>query len=103
MTTVSHASAWVDHSAEPEHLVVHLRGELDLAACRTIEPAVMGAIETCPSVALDLSALTFCDSSGIAMFLRAYTCARTTGTILELRGIRPSVARVFALAGVVLT
>jgi anti-anti-sigma factor len=71
-----------------------------MATRDVIEPAVIAAIPTARALILDLGDLTFCDSSGIAMFLAAREKAEAEGTALTLGNLRPSVARVFAISGV---
>ena len=68
-------------------LVVPIAGELDMSTCDVVKPAVMAAIASAAFVILDLAALTFCDSSGIAMFLAAHDAARTEGTAFALRHV----------------
>jgi anti-anti-sigma factor len=98
MATAWKSSAWVDVSDEAEALVLRLSGELDLTSAPPVEAVITAALGSCPAVTLDLSALTFCDSSGIAMFLRAR--AEAKGTTMELCRVPDSVARTFACAGV---
>ena len=100
MTTAWKSAAWVEVSDEATSVVLRMCGELDLQSSETIEAVVDAAIDSCPAVTLDLSALEFCDSSGIAMFLRAQQRAAVHGTTLELSGARPIVARVFEVTGV---
>jgi anti-sigma B factor antagonist len=42
--------------------------------------------------------LTFCDSSGIAMFIAAHENAKQHGTALAIRHVRAPVRRVFEIA-----
>ena len=100
MTTTWESSAWVEVSEEPGSLILRLCGELDIASRDMIESAVMAAIPTVDSLILDLGDLTFCDSSGVAMFLAAREKAEAEGTALTLGNLRANVARVFAVSGV---
>jgi anti-sigma B factor antagonist len=81
-------------------MVLRLSGELDLEASPAVEPVIGAAIQSCSSVILDMSGLTFCDSSGIALLLRAYGRATRVGSQLELVRVQAAVARVLAAAGV---
>jgi anti-sigma B factor antagonist len=94
------ASAYVDISEEADGVVLRLCGELDLASCDAIEPAVGAAISSSDTVTLDLSQLTFCDSSGIAMLLRAHQQASVSGTRVSVCGVQPAIARVFEVSGI---
>ena len=98
MTTSWKSSAWVNVSQEPGTLILRLCGELDITSCDVIKPAVMAAIPSAYTVILDLGDLTFCDSSGIAMFIAAHENAKAHGAVLAVRGIRPPVRRVFEIA-----
>ncbi len=98
LTTTS--SAWVEVSQDGGTLILRLCGELDRASREVIEPAVLAAIPTAYAVILDLGDLSFCDSSGVAMFLAAREKAEAEGTALTLGNLRANVARVFAVSGV---
>jgi anti-anti-sigma factor len=50
-------------------------------------------------VTVDLSALTFMDSSGLAVFDRALKRAARFGTTLTVRGVQPSQRRLFDIVG----
>ena len=58
----------------------------------------MAATASAGSVVIDLEALTFCDSSGVAMFIAAQTNATARSTALAIRNLRPPVRRVFEIA-----
>lgn len=94
------SSAWVEVSQDGGTLILRLCGELDGAGREALEPAVLAAIPTAYAVILDLGDLSFCDSSGVAMFLAAGEKARAEGTTLTLGNLQPSVARVFAVSGI---
>jgi anti-anti-sigma factor len=100
MTTSWKSSAWVNVSQEPGTLILRLCGELDITSCDVIKPAVMAAIPSAYTVILDLGDLTFCDSSGVAMFVAASEKARAEGVVLTVGNLQPSVARVFEASGI---
>ena len=50
--------------------VIKLVGELDISNVTTVEAQVDSVVSSSARVSFDLSALTFMDSSGIAMLLR---------------------------------
>ena len=64
----------ITHEREGQSIVVYLSGELDHhAARRAIEYLDrLAALYTEEPILLDLNRLTFMDSSGIAVLLRAY-------------------------------
>lgn len=73
-------------AAEP--VVVQLSGDLDMAAVDGAEARLRAALATEPGrLVVDLSAVTFLDSSGIRLLLRADELARKSG--VELAITRP--------------
>lgn len=79
---------------------VTLRGELDLANVDAAEEALLAAEQINRDVVLlDLSALTFIDSSGLRFVLRADRRSRENGRRLRLVPGPPEVQRVFRLTG----
>jgi anti-sigma B factor antagonist len=99
VTIAPQTSGWIVVSQSTGTLILHLRGELDLASREIFEPAIMAAIPTAYAVVLDLSELTFCDSNGLSMFVAAHEKAAGNGTELTLRNLQPAVRRVFLVAG----
>jgi anti-sigma B factor antagonist len=89
---------WIEVSESGAVLVLRIGGELDAASRASIEPAVMTATASASSAVIDLAELTFCDSSGIAMFIAAHENAKAHGAVLAVRGVRPPVRRVFEIA-----
>jgi anti-sigma B factor antagonist len=77
-------------STDGENARVALKGELDMAAADRVDHALREA-ENLPVkvLALDLSELTFVDSSGLAVMLRAARRAQDSGRRLVVA--RPSV------------
>lgn len=78
------------------------RGELDLATAPELEGRVLGTIREGGSVVLDLSELTFMDSTGVRTVVAAHQAARDAGT--ELAVVRPPrespVSRVIDISGI---
>jgi len=85
--------SWRDHGTH----VVLLTGELDVATVHRVEDELR-AIEATDveQIILDLSGLTFMDSSGVHLIARA---CMINSTRLRLRPGPPHVQRVLALAG----
>ena len=82
---------------------VHVRfaGELDLATVADAEEVVARARRESPgSLRLDLSELTFLDSSGLRLVIQIDAACRADGWALEILPGPRGVQRVFDLAGV---
>ncbi|MFI6341192.1 STAS domain-containing protein [Streptomyces sp. NPDC050535] len=99
------------HPAEPGPLsassttvdgvhVVTLVGELDHDACKRVQNILIPPAATGPSwTVVDLSGVTFMDSSGVNMLITAYKSATATGGWLRVAGAQPPVRRVMELVG----
>ena len=81
-----------------EHLAV--AGELCLSTSGDFETAVSAVPEAALLVVLDLSAVTFIDSSGMHVILRAADRFRAAGRRLVLLNDSRVIRRLFELAGV---
>lgn len=81
--------------------VVELVGELDLAGIDAVRDAIAGAREDdCARLALDLSGLSFLDSSGVRLLVEVDRAERAAGReLLVVRG-GEAVQRVLALTRV---
>ena len=75
-----------------------LTGELDLLVYEKADLALSPLFEAPGDVTLEVSDLTFIDSSGIRLFVRLERAIRDRG-VLHLRGASPHIARVFQVAG----
>jgi anti-anti-sigma factor len=75
-----------------------LTGELDLLVYEKADIALSPLFEAPGDVTLDVSDLTFIDSSGIRLFVRLARAIHDRG-VLHLRGASPHIARVFQVAG----
>jgi anti-anti-sigma factor len=100
MAVAWQSSAWVDVSDEQDAVVLRVGGELDQASRAAVEPAVMAAVQSAPHVVLDLRSLTFCDSSGIAMFVSAAETARQRACSVVIDHTTPGVRRIFDIASI---
>jgi anti-sigma B factor antagonist len=77
-------------------MVVAFRGELDLSVAKRARDAVNGAIATAPTrLVYDLGALTFMDSSGLAILLES-----AERVAVEVRCASAIVARLLETTGV---
>lgn len=88
---------------QPESTVLSLSGELDIASAPTFEQAVaeLDPVQKSPRLVLDLSELTFMDSTGLRALLLARQEADESGRELVLRAGPRQVQRVFELSGTI--
>jgi anti-sigma B factor antagonist len=68
------------------HTGPQLRAQLDAAPCQS-------------GLVLDLSGITYCDSTGVSVLVHAYRCTENAGTMLALAGAAPEVFRLLSLTG----
>lgn len=82
-------------------LTLRLVGELDHAAAQTVMPGIEDAVEEYlpRRCVLDLTGVSFMDSSGIAVILKTDRLLRQTGGVLALSGVPGQVRRVLDVAG----
>ncbi|MFF3485316.1 STAS domain-containing protein [Streptomyces sp. NPDC002701] len=74
-------------------------GELDHHTSNLLTEAVNEAPFSEQSVIIDLSGLTYCDSTGISVLITAYNRSLAAGTQLSLTGVSPDQMRIFELIG----
>jgi anti-anti-sigma factor len=79
--------------------VVHARGELDIRTCDELERVAGAEADRGGQVLLDLSELTFCDSTGLAGLVRVHRRATAAGGELVLRAPVPRVRSLLELTG----
>lgn len=80
--------------------LITLAGEMDLRTAPELRAALAERMERGDCVAVDLTALTFMDSSGIAALVAAQAASARTGARLLLVGLPPQSSHVMELAGV---
>jgi anti-sigma B factor antagonist len=80
---------------------IRLAGELDLASAAPVEAAVEeGLADSGSRLVIDFSALTFIDSTGIAILVAAMGDERGAGRLGFVPSSAPAVTRVLQLTGV---
>ena len=85
--------------ARGDHVVVRPRGELDMATIGVVEQELRQLQRAgSRSLVLDLSGLTFMDSTGLHLAMRWASEAAQDGFTFEIEPGPPAVMRVFALA-----
>lgn len=78
--------------------VVGISGELDTATAGSLHTEVVELLETHPDLLLDMSEVTFCDSSGFNALLRIRRRTSEAGGWLALAGPPPQVGQLLALS-----
>jgi anti-sigma B factor antagonist len=92
----------IEESTDGDAHVFSLRGELDLQTAPALRQRLHGALEDGPiHLVLELSALTFMDSTGISVLVDALKHARRLGGDLILRSPSARTLRVLQVAGLV--
>ena len=83
------------------HLILAISGELDHHAAKTVMLQLQSHMDAArpTQVTLDLHSLTFTDSSGIAVLLRAWRQAQSLNAALQVVQVPPQADKVFRAAG----
>ena len=84
-----------------EHLLVYLNGEIDHFCAEKLRKEIEEKLhdQTIRRLTLDFSHVSFMDSSGIGMLIGRYKTMTQRGGQVYARNMRPSVARLFRMAG----
>jgi anti-sigma B factor antagonist len=81
-------------------VILTLAGELDVTNAAEAEEAVRVAWQDSPScLVFDLTRLTFMDSTGVRVLVRARRRAIQDGGTVVLAGLTPSVSRIMEVTG----
>lgn len=86
--------------AEPEHILVTVRGDVDLTNAEELGRQLEAAAAEERDVVVDLGGVTFLDSTGIRTLVNAYRAARRRGRWISISGARDWVARMLDVTGV---
>jgi anti-sigma B factor antagonist len=79
-------------------IILDVRGEVDLSWSQEIRRSVLEALATTPALAVELSAVSYIDSSGIAALVEGFQQARAKGQRFALVSPSASVNSVLELA-----
>jgi anti-anti-sigma factor len=79
--------------------VVRLIGELDISTVDRAEAVLRDASRSAERLSLDLSRLSFIDSSGVRLLLQLIKSQRDAGGDATLQSPTPEVARIFEILG----
>lgn len=82
----------------PAHVLIRLRGEVDLSWSQDVRRAVLAAFDAGKPVGVDLAEVAYIDSSGIAAMVEGLQKARATGTRFALVAPSAAVRAVLELA-----
>lgn len=77
-----------------------LRGEVDLTGADSLAHALGQAVEHPGALHLDISDVTFLDSIGLAVLIRAALSLEHRGNVV-LKGVTPPVRRVLDVSGAI--
>ena len=93
----------MEETIEGARTRLEIRGDFDMQATFTVEPALESALARpgLRELVVDLSALEFIDSTGIGVLLRMAGEARERDVTLTIVPPPPEVHRVFEMSGVV--
>jgi anti-sigma B factor antagonist len=77
---------------------VILSGEIDFSVTPKVREKLLEVIESgVPEIVLDLSGLSYVDSSGLALFIEARRMLAASGRTIRIEGITPQVEKLFHL------
>lgn len=79
-------------------IIVEFEGEVDLEQSPKARKVLLGALEERRPIFVNLSNVSYIDSSGIACLVEAYQVARRKEVPFELVNVSASALRVFELA-----
>jgi anti-anti-sigma factor len=84
----------------PGHIVLAVRGELDVATTAGIRDQIVGILEdaTVPMI-VDLSGVSYCDACGLAMLVGAQRRARLRGLTLAISEPSDEVSKLLRISG----
>ena len=80
------------------YTVVYLKGEVDLNRSPEARKAILGCLQKKDNLMVDLSAVDYIDSSGIACLVEGYQVSRKQQLDFALVGVSDSAMRVLQLA-----
>jgi anti-sigma B factor antagonist len=79
-------------------LVVSFQGDLDLQSSPEARRVLLECVDRSKNILVDLSAVPYLDSSGVASLVEAYQLSRSRGISFGLVSVSPRALRVLELA-----
>lgn len=91
----------VEMETRGNNLMVRLKGELDHHAAESFRSRIQKELEKgrARNLVLNMSGLSFMDSSGIGVILGRYNFIKKTGGKIAVCNLKPQVRKVFHTAG----
>ena len=90
----------VTSRTQGDHTVISVAGEIDLYTAPRLQSQLTTALSSSPArLVVDMSAVDFCDSTGINVLLRAHRQARERGGELQLAGPGSATRKVLQVTG----
>lgn len=89
----------IDETTHGDHTVLDVVGEIDLATAPMFESAILAA-DLGRSVLIDLSGVSFIDSTGLRVLITAHERAQDEGGKLSIVAADGPVTKLFAITGV---
>jgi anti-sigma B factor antagonist len=89
----------VEHRMEQGDVIVAVRGDIDVASAPQLWRELEPQLETTRHVVVDLSKVSFIDSTGVGTIIRAVNALRERGQRLTLRAPTPMTKTVFETVG----
>jgi anti-sigma B factor antagonist len=83
---------------ETEALIIAFTGDVDLEHSPRAREVLLEGLEQGKSIFVDLSGVTYIDSSGVASLVEAFQRAKGQGSEFALVAVNPAALRVFELA-----
>lgn len=90
----------ITETVEDHSQVLSVSGELDISTARILDGRLRALLQDHRRVVLDLSGLSFIDSSGLAVLIAAARAAESDGGAFAVRAVSPVALRVLELSGV---
>lgn len=78
--------------------VVALTGDVDLQTSPAVRQKLLESLEQYKRIIVDLSAVNYIDSSGVASLVEAFQVSRKKGTFFALASVSSAAMRVLSLA-----
>lgn len=83
---------------ESDYAVVELTGDVDLSCSPDARATILGCLNSKRNVLVDLSAVTYIDSSGVASLVEGYQTAKKSNLKFGLIGVSDAALSVLQLA-----
>lgn len=98
---VRHVELRVSSRSEGDHVVIALAGEIDLYTAPRLQSELTSALSGAEParVVVDMSAVEFCDSTGMNVLLSCLRRVRERGGELEIASPKPAVRKILQVTG----